>query len=591
MKDLWRKRSKGRLLAVADISCDVNGSIENMAKTSSIDEPVFIVDPLTGKTSDSMDGPGILFMAVDNLPSELPKEASCYFGDLLMPYLPDVVNSRTDIDYKEMKKEIPKEVYPAVITANGKLTPPYEYINELRAINRTRINNILVLGAGYVTPGLISLLSQESKNHITIASDSLEEAQKLATFANIRAVELDAVKNENKLSELIKANDVVVSVLPQFFHVKVAELCIKYKRNMVTASYTKPEMMALDKKAKDAGIVILNEIGLDPGIDHMSALKMINEIKEKKGKIIHFKSTCGGLPAPEYADNPFYYKFSWSPRGVLEAGKNPAKYLKNGELVSIPGTDLFKHAEHTEIHPCFAMEVLPNRDSTSYVKPYGLEGAETVFRGTLRYRGYATMMWAVKKLGLLSNETDSNLDADRPKYETWPDFLAALLNTDKSNLKQAILDKIRGGEDKLEAYEQEYQQQRLIRAFEWLGFFDETTDFVPNSTPIDTLCNLLMDRLVFERNERDMILLQHELDVEWSDGKKQKLKSTLIAFGEASGETAMAKTVGYPLGIAAELIANGDIKEKGVIGPVSPDIYLPILSQLKNRGLWFVETI
>jgi len=591
MKDLWRKRSKGRLLAVADISCDVNGSIESMAKTTNVDEPVFVFDPATNNISDSIDASGILFLAVDNLPTELPKEASCYFGNLLMPYLPQILKLQPNISYEEMSDALPPEVYPAVITANGQLTPPYEYINSLRKQHESLVNKILVLGAGYVTPGLISLLSQDSRNHITIASDSLEEAQKLAKIANIKAIELDVLKEGKRTESYIAGSDVVISVLPQFFHVEIAKMCIKHKRDMVTASYIKPAMQELDQAAKDAGIVILNEIGLDPGIDHMSALKMINEIKEKKGKVMHFRSTCGGLPAPEYADNPFYYKFSWSPRGVLEAGKNAAKYLENGEVIDVPGNDLFKHVNNTEIHPCFSMEVLPNRDSTSYIKTYGLDDAATVFRGTLRYKGYSTLMWAVKKLGLLSSETDPNLDPTRPKYSNWPEYLCAMLNVSRENLKTAIVDHVRSGDDTLPKYELEYYQKRLVRSFEWLGLFDETTEFNPNSTAIDTLCNLLMDRLVFERQERDMILLQHELDVEWEGGQQEKLKSTLIAFGDAAGgETAMAKTVGYPLGIAAELIANKKITSRGVIGPTTPEIYIPILGQLKSRGLWFVET-
>lgn len=562
-----------------------------MTKTTNIDDPVFVFDPATNKTSDSVDSPGILFLAVDNLPTELPKEASCYFGDLLMPYLPSIVNSSANIAYKDMQKELPPEVFPAVITANGNLTPPYEYINSLRQRNEAQLRRILVLGAGYVTPGLIAILSQDSKNIITVASDQLEEAQKLAQTANIRAIELDVLQDESTTEAMISNSDVVISVLPQFFHVKIAKLCIKHKRDMVTASYIKPEMRELDDEAKAAGIVILNEIGLDPGIDHMSALKMIEEIKAKNGIVKHFRSSCGGLPAPEYADNPFYYKFSWSPRGVLEAGKNPAKYLKNGELIDIPGKDLFKHVETVDIHPCFSMEVLPNRDSTAYVQTYGLSDAATVFRGTLRYKGFSNLMWAVKKIGLLSSDNDPALNPKQPKFTNWPDYLAALLKTKKKTLKTALVDHVRSGDDTLPVYENTHYQDRLVRSFEWLGLFDETTEFVPKGTAIDTLCVLLMDKLVFERQERDMILLQHELDVEWNDGKQQKLKSTLIAFGDAAGgETAMAKTVGYPLGIAAELVATKQISSKGVIGPVTPEIYNPILEQLRNRGLWFVET-
>src|SRR3990167_10819430 len=293
--------------------------------------------------------------------------------------------------------------------------------------DESKIKKVLVLGAGYVTAGLINVLSQDSDTHITIASQLLEEAEKFASIANIKAVELNILENIPRTIELIQTHDVVISILPQFFHTQIAELCIKYKRNMLTASYIKPEMKALDEKAKQAGIVILNEIGLDPGIDHMSAVKMIAEIKAKGGVVRSFRSICGGLPAPEFADNPFYYKFSWSPRGVLEAGKNPAMYLKDGEIVKIPGGDLFLHAENSEIHPCFSMEVLANRDSTSYVESYGLQDATTVFRGTLRYKGYSFVMWSIKELGLLSANSYPGLDRKHPKFSSWADFLASYL--------------------------------------------------------------------------------------------------------------------------------------------------------------------
>jgi len=590
LRNVWKNRRRGRLLGVADISCDVNGSIEAMTKTTSIDEPTFVYDPITGTSSDNIDAPGILFLAVDNLPTEMPREASTYFGNLLMPFLPAVANSNSKATYEDMAKDMPPEVYSAVITAHGEITPPYHYISDLRRKKEQHNNNILVLGSGYVTPGLITVLGQSSRNQITIASEVLEEAEKMANVANTRAVELDVLKDPQRLAQLIKAHDVVISVLPQFLHTRVAELCIKYKRDMVTASYIKPEMRELHERAKEAGITILNEIGLDPGIDHMSALKMINEIKSKGGVVRSFRSVCGGLPAPEYADNPFHYKFSWSPRGVLEAGKNPAKYLKEGSEVSIAGTDLFKTAEPVNIYPCFAMECLPNRDSTAYIQQYGLEEAHTVFRGTLRYQGFSSLMWAMKKIGLLSADTMPELSPTGSRISSWPAFLAAHLKTKPAKLRQAIIDKIMEGEDQLPLYQSDHYRDRFLRSLEWLGMLDENTDFEPQSTPIDTLCKLLMDRLVFERHERDMILLQHELEVEWGPNKMQTLKSTLIAFGDASGETAMAKTVGYPLGIAAELVADKKITAgKGVIGPVEPEIYEPILERLTERGLFFVE--
>jgi len=569
-----------------------------MSKTTNIDEPLFLYNPLTGQISDSIDGTGIMFLSVSNLPTELPKEASCHFGDMLLPYLPAAARSKINVPYEEMRRDLPPELFKAIVTSHGKLTPPYEYIMLLRKDYESKLSRILVLGAGYITPSLISNITKNSNNQITIASLNLEDAQKLIPpgirHTNINAVELDAIKETEKLDHLIQTHSIVISALPQFFHVAVAEICIKHKKHLVTASYTKPEMMALNERAKEAGITILNEIGLDPGIDHMSAVKIINEIHAKGGKVRSFRSVCGGLPAPEFADNPFYYKFSWSPRGVLEAGKNSAKYLQNGEVVTINGNDLFASAQPEEVHPCFAMEVLPNRDSISYIDSYNLHESTTVFRGTLRYKGFSGMMWAIKKLGLLDSNHFPGLEPAAPSYRTWPELLAAVLERDgfhdvtSSNLRALVQEKV-FGRDVPDVFNTEHNIKRTLRAFEWLGFFDENKEIDASNTLIDTLCKLLQETLVFERHERDMILLQHVFEVDWADGKQETLKSILIAFGENSSESAMSKTVGYPLGIAAQLILSGDISTRGVITPVSQEVYEPILSELKQNGIWFVE--
>ena len=326
----------------------------------------------------------------------------------------------------------------------------------------------------------------------------------------------------------------------------------------------------------------------------MSAVKIINEIHAKGGKVKSFRSVCGGLPAPEFADNPFYYKFSWSPRGVLEAGKNSAKYLQDGEVVKIDGNDLFASAQPEEVHPCFAMEVLPNRDSISYIDSYNLHESATVFRGTLRYKGFSAMMWAIKKLGLLDSTPFPGLEPSAPSYRTWPQLLTALLerdgysNVSLTTLPSLLREKIFGS-GVPDVFNSEHNIKRTIRAFEWLGFFDTNKEIDASNTLIDTLCKLLQETLVFERHERDMILLQHVFEVEWADGKNETMKSILIAFGENSSESAMSKTVGYPLGIAAQLILNGEISTRGVITPVLKEVYEPILSELKQNGIWFVE--
>lgn len=590
MKELGSKR----LFGIADLSCDVGGGIEAVSRATSIDEPTYIYDPSSETTTTSVDGKGVIIMAVNNLPTEIPMEASCHFGDSLLPHLPAIVRSDPTLPYEEMYQDLPAEAYGAVITAHGELTPPYQYITERRFKYNSTMKRVLVLGAGLVTPGLINSLCKDSNNLVTVASQSLEEAQKIATSAKVTPIELDVRKEKKRTETLISQHQVVVSVLPQSFHPFIAEMCIKNKTHMVTASYIRPEMQALDEQAREAGVTILNEIGLDPGIDHMSAIKTIEQIKAKGGKITSFKSVTGGLPAPEYADNPFYYKFSWNPRGVLQAGSNPALYLKDGKKIEVEGDKLFLQAEHAHIHPCFSMEVLPNRDSIKYIDVYGLQDSATVFRGTLRYQGFSGMMWAIKELGLLDPSAREWLDSANPQVKNWPSLLKQLLGkgvTDE-NLRQKVEEKVFGDGSKVpEVFNTRYFRKRTMRAFEWLKFFDKQKAIAPQGTLIDTLCSWLSEVLEYEPHERDMILMQHTLDVTWPDERTETLRSSLIAFGTGGGESAMSKTVGYPLGIASKLILGGAVKTPGVIRPVTPEIYNPLLEQLRDEGIWFSDNI
>ncbi|MFC1617443.1 saccharopine dehydrogenase C-terminal domain-containing protein [Candidatus Margulisiibacteriota bacterium] len=277
------------------------------------------------------------------------------------------------------------------------------------SIKKPTLNNILVLGSGMVArPGIQYLLKQKHLN-VTVASRNREKARKIINgFDNGKAVQIK-IDNKKAVENLIKKHDIVISLLPWVFHTKIAKLCLKNNKHMATASYVKPEMKALDTEAQKKDLLILNEMGVDPGIDHMSAMKIIDEVKAEGGKILSFHSFCGGLPAPENNDNPFGYKFSWSPKGVLLASRNSAKYLKDNKEVNIPGKELFLNITQEEVKGLGKFEVYPNRDSLQYKKIYNLDNAKTIMRGTYRNLGWCETLKAIGDLGLLDSSPHKKL--------------------------------------------------------------------------------------------------------------------------------------------------------------------------------------
>lgn len=323
------------------------------------------------------------------------------------------------IETKDFDKLAPV-IQRAVITNNGRLTPKFEYLTDLRRragtiqVRDNREQRVLLLGAGMVAQPVVDTLVERKGTRLTVASLHEHDARKLAGgHPQVRTAPLD-ITNRQGVSQLVGDADVVISLVPAAFHPSVAEACIERGRHLVTASYVSPGMQALHERAVKANVTILNELGLDPGIDHLSAMKIIDEVKHEGGRVLSFSSVCGGLPAPEASDNPLGYKFSWSPRGVLSAGLNASRYLKNGQLQTTPQGRLFDHAQPYDIHyPGFNLECLPNRDSTVYSAFYGLQDAHTVFRGTLRFKGFSELMGALGRLGLF-DETDNPLLKSAP---------------------------------------------------------------------------------------------------------------------------------------------------------------------------------
>lgn len=435
------------------------------------------------------------------------------------------------------------------------------------------MRKVLVLGAGLVARPHVAYLLDQPDFAVTVATRTVSKAEKIiGDHSNGKPVALN-VNDDWALDKLISEHDIVVSLLPYTYHVKVAKFCIKNKKHMVTTSYLSDRMRELHQEAKDAGVVIINEIGVDPGIDHMSAMKIIDTAKSKGGVIKSFRSYCGGLPAPEANTNPWGYKFSWSPRGVVAAGKNPAKYLQDGKTVEILGTELFD-AHWTVNIPGFGeLEAYPNRDSLSYIDGYNIPEVDTMFRGTLRYPGWSTTMKKVIELGLLDDEKVYELSG-----LSYAEFMKAFARKkDITDLKQVVASQLGLLKDSIPIYK-----------MEWLGLFSDEKIGLEKGTAMDIFCKILYDKLQYKAGERDMLVMHHEFVVEFPD-KTQHITSTMLDFGIPNGDTSMSRTVGLPAAIAVKMILQGKITEPGIHVPVKPYIYLPILEELKNLGITFIE--
>ncbi|CAG8617096.1 7806_t:CDS:10 [Ambispora leptoticha] len=457
---------------------------------------------------------------------------------------------------------------------------------ELRSVDPMIMMKILLFGSGFVAGPAVEYILRRPENRLTIgtAVRHIEQARALARPFGSRAtaISLD-VTNEQDLDNQVSKHDLVISLIPYTLHPFVIKSAIKFKKNVVTTSYVSDAIRAFDEAAKEAGITIMNEIGLDPGIDHLYAVKTINEVHQKGGKILSFISYCGGLPAPENSNNPLGYKFSWSSRGVLLALRNSAKYYENGKVVEIAGHDLMDTAKPYHIYPGFAFVAYANRDSTSFKERYNILEAKTIVRGTLRYQGFPSFVKVLVDVGLLDDTQQDHLQPDAPDI-SWNQVLARLLSSpsiQENDLRAAIRSKASGTieHDDIE---------RILNGFKWLGLF--SSDLVDRrGTLLDTLCATLEDKMKYGEGERDMVLLQHKFEIELKDGTKETQTSTLLAYGNPNGYSAMATTVGTPCGIATQLILDGVISKKGVLAPYSPEINDPIIEALEKEGIKVLE--
>lgn len=443
------------------------------------------------------------------------------------------------------------------------------------------MRNILIIGAGKSTPYIVKYLMAKSSDEnlfLTIGDLNLNNAKKLSTsHTNFRAIKFDILNRKNS-SEQISKSDIVISMLPARFHLLVAKECLKHKKSLLTASYISDEMNELDKEVKSNGIIFMNEIGLDPGIDHMSTMKIIDQIKDDGSELVMLKSYTGGLIAPESDNNLWNYKFTWNPRSVVLAGQGgDAKFIEKNKYKQIPYNELFKNTEPLEIDKYGNFEAYANRDSLKYQNIYKLNNIETLFRGTIRRVGFCNAWDVFVSLGM----TDDSYKIENSHMMSYREYVNYFLS---SNLNESIESKIK---KKLGIDEKNVIWDKLLE----LDIFNSAKQIsLKNATPAQILQYILLQNWQLEKNDKDMIVMYHKFGYK-KNKKLYQIDSTMISIGEDETYTAMAKTVGLPLAIATLAILNKKIKSIGVQLPTSKEIYLPILKELEEYNIKFKEKL
>jgi len=441
------------------------------------------------------------------------------------------------------------------------------------------MRHILIIGAGRSASSLIKYLLDKSDSedlHLTIADLSLELAQnKTLNHLNATAIALN-ISNVSKRQKEVKKADIVISMLPAHMHIEIAKDCLLFNKNLVTASYISDEMQKLDQEAKQKGLIFMNEVGLDPGIDHMSAMKVIDEIRDKGGKMMLFESFCGGLVAPESDSNLWNYKFTWAPRNVVLAGQGGvSKFIQEGTYKYIPYNKLFRRTEFIDVKGIGRLEGYANRDSLKYRTVYGLEDILTLYRGTLRKVGFSKSWNMFVELGM----TDDSYILENSENMTYRDYTNSFLAYHPSDSVELKL------RHYLKIDQDDVMWDKLLE----LDLFNATKKVgLKNATPAQILEKILSEKWTLKQDDKDMIVMYHKFGYELN-GENKQIDSEMVCIGDNQTYTAMAKTVGLPVAIATLLILNGTINTPGVQIPVKKEIYLPILKELESFGVHFIE--
>ena len=442
------------------------------------------------------------------------------------------------------------------------------------------MKNVLIIGAGRSTSSLIKYICENAESEgwkIKVVDQDLKSAEKaIDYYEEVASAEHFDANNEFQMELFVREADYVISMLPAHMHVPVAKACLNHCKHLLTASYISDEMKELSNDAKSSGVIFLNEIGVDPGIDHMSAMKVIHDIKEEGGVMRDFESFTGGLVAPESDNNPWNYKFTWNPRNVVLAGQGGAvKFIQEGQYKFIPYHRLFRRTEIISIDGYGKFEGYANRDSLKYRSVYGLDDVKTMFRGTLRRPGFCKAWNLFVQLGV----TDDSYILPNTEEMTHREFINTFLAYNPNDSVEIKLRQyLKIDQDDVDLWEK----------LEWLGLFERTKIGLKEASPAQVLQHILEKKWKLEQRDKDMIVMWHKFVYE-KDGERKERHSSMVCIGEERPYTAMAKTVGLPLGIALKLVHRGEIKTPGVHLPITPEIYLPILRELEAHGIKFEE--
>lgn len=441
------------------------------------------------------------------------------------------------------------------------------------------MQTILVIGAGKTSVYLIEYLLSHAKANewkIIVADSNIDAITDKTNNHPLSEAQVLDIANDAKREKLVAQSDIIISLLPPWLHILVAKDCLKYKKNLITSSYISPEMAELDEQVKDAGLMFMCEMGLDPGIDHMTANKIIHSIQKVSGLITSFKSYAGGLIAPESDNNPWHYKFTWNPKNVVLAGSGGAVYLQNDKEVHVPYSELFTHPKRAaKIEGATPLVYYPNRDSLSYLNKYDLPGIKTFMRATYRVQGYIRSWNLLVQLGL-TNPNDNITDTN---YAHWVCNKNGL-DTSKPVTEQ-VAAKLGVGVD-----------DPVFTRVSWLGIFEDKPIPQPKSNSADILLDVLLKKWELKPEDKDMVIMRHEIEYQHKSGKKTELNSTMLIKGNNMKYSAMAKTVGLPMAILAKLTLTEKIKHPtGVLIPNMPVVYKPVLAELEEHGVVFTEEV
>jgi len=435
------------------------------------------------------------------------------------------------------------------------------------------MKKVAIVGAGLMTQPLVDYFIDNCGYQVIVVNRTLAKAEKVVE-GKIAGTAVEWLNNDpDILDNVIREVDIAISMVPKPIHIHVAKSCLRNSKNMLTTAYEIPELLALKDDFEEKGLLILNELGEVPGIDHFGTQMVLDEIKEEGGRVISLNSYGSGLPSFESNNNPMGYKFSWDPRTVFVAAQTAAAYIKNGKKIEVPGDKLFEHFWYVDIDDLGTFESYPNKDVEKYVKPFGLDDDVSFYRGLLRFSGYCNHMKNVISLGLLKNDQVKSFGD-----QTYRKFIASLINETKTN----------DLENKVCNYLNVESNADVVHRLKWLGFFDDKQINITNGTNLDVLLDLMLKKMSYLPHEKDMIILHIDVLAEFPGGRREKRLATMVVKGIPHGASAMSRAVALPPAISAKLIVEGKIKATGVLMPPTlPELYKPVLDELKTFDFEF----